>query len=583
MALVGCRSAKAMELPDREELSELMQEMVRASKSHESHSFAQTTHASSMSVCADDDDMSVSGVDGEGGGEGNLGTKQQEPPPPYEIEDPGNSYERMSRSEGEKVLRLIRGKSSFHTGLWKFDVPGTGYWPNEMSKIRLMLHTATPIPILPGAGPNPPPLHKLSYVALPIDPSMLRGAEAAQLEQLTMPCLSTFLYIPFDLDIAAITESFNERMAALNLKRIGVLRFHWLDFLDSRHIDLIRQLSRLRISNHISLANFPPAEVKRVMDSLVLSKKKNKDKGSRVASTTVKSVTVQYSLLDTRAGGKMTAYCLKHGLTIQAYGCLAGGLLSDHFLHRDKPGSTRTDPDAVSLGKYHEVIEQWGTWELFQELLSTLRMIGNKHRVSISMVAMRWVMQQPAVSGVIDDNEAIHRHFFRLGLGVPGIDTRVKHPTTKVKNASQTALDVLARVKELKLQGRMGGMDGSSGSDETDYRDDPVLGTPKDPVHESSDEFNRPKLINMHKHKQHYKPGENRHVEIVSERKWVRTTEEAVQEKRRFHEQLLGFSLDEADMLAIGKILSRSSSLLPLLGECGEEFHPLPNDGGKQR
>ena len=47
------------------------------------------------------------------------------------------------------------------------------------------------------------------------------------------------------------------------------------------------------------------------------------------------------------------------------------------------------------------MITTWGGWELFQELLSELKAIGSKHRVSVSNVATRWVLDFPYVGAVI--------------------------------------------------------------------------------------------------------------------------------------------------------------------------------------
>ena len=55
----------------------------------------------------------------------------------------------------------------------------------------------------------------------------------------------------------------------------------------------------------------------------------------------------------------------------------------------------------VSLRKYLPWIRLWGGWELFQELLRALRAVATKHGVSLSNVALRWVLDQPAVGGVI--------------------------------------------------------------------------------------------------------------------------------------------------------------------------------------
>lgn len=47
------------------------------------------------------------------------------------------------------------------------------------------------------------------------------------------------------------------------------------------------------------------------------------------------------------------------------------------------------------------MITVWGGWTLFQELLNTLSSIGKKHDVSISVVAVRWVLEHEYVGAVI--------------------------------------------------------------------------------------------------------------------------------------------------------------------------------------
>jgi aryl-alcohol dehydrogenase-like predicted oxidoreductase len=47
------------------------------------------------------------------------------------------------------------------------------------------------------------------------------------------------------------------------------------------------------------------------------------------------------------------------------------------------------------------MIDAWGGWSLFQELLVVLDAIAKKHGATIAAVAMRAVLDQPAVGGVI--------------------------------------------------------------------------------------------------------------------------------------------------------------------------------------
>jgi aryl-alcohol dehydrogenase-like predicted oxidoreductase len=47
------------------------------------------------------------------------------------------------------------------------------------------------------------------------------------------------------------------------------------------------------------------------------------------------------------------------------------------------------------------MITTWGTWALFQDLLTVLSQIASKHSVSLSNVATRWVLDFPYVGAVL--------------------------------------------------------------------------------------------------------------------------------------------------------------------------------------
>jgi aryl-alcohol dehydrogenase-like predicted oxidoreductase len=47
------------------------------------------------------------------------------------------------------------------------------------------------------------------------------------------------------------------------------------------------------------------------------------------------------------------------------------------------------------------MIDVWGGWKLFQDLLHILDQIAKKHSVSIANVATRFVLDRPEVAGVI--------------------------------------------------------------------------------------------------------------------------------------------------------------------------------------
>ena len=47
------------------------------------------------------------------------------------------------------------------------------------------------------------------------------------------------------------------------------------------------------------------------------------------------------------------------------------------------------------------MVDVWGDWDLFQELLRALKRVADRHQVSIADVAMRYILDRPAVAGVI--------------------------------------------------------------------------------------------------------------------------------------------------------------------------------------
>lgn len=80
--------------------------------------------------------------------------------------------------------------------------------------------------------------------------------------------------------------------------------------------------------------------------------------------------------------------------------CLAGGLLSERYLGKAEPNS-RAELNTASLSKYKNMIDSWGGWTLFQDLLVALETIAKRHECSVASVATRYVLDRPAVGGVI--------------------------------------------------------------------------------------------------------------------------------------------------------------------------------------
>ncbi|OCQ91083.1 hypothetical protein BCD67_21925 [Oscillatoriales cyanobacterium USR001] len=92
-------------------------------------------------------------------------------------------------------------------------------------------------------------------------------------------------------------------------------------------------------------------------------------------------------------------FCQEREIKLLPYGTLCGGLLSETYLGKPEPSGGMLN--TTSLKKYKNMLNMWGSWSLFQELLKTLKNIGDRHHVSISNIAVRYILDQPTVAGAI--------------------------------------------------------------------------------------------------------------------------------------------------------------------------------------
>ena len=95
----------------------------------------------------------------------------------------------------------------------------------------------------------------------------------------------------------------------------------------------------------------------------------------------------------------MVPFCQEQNITLLTYGTLCGGLLSDAYLGQPEPRSAALN--TASLRKYKQMLDAWGGWALFQELLHVLRQIADQYGVSLANVAVRYILDRPTVAGAI--------------------------------------------------------------------------------------------------------------------------------------------------------------------------------------
>lgn len=172
----------------------------------------------------------------------------------------------------------------------------------------------------------------------------------------------------------------------MNTETLDLMQFHWWDYRDLRFLDALEQLAVLRAAGkirHLGLTNFDTERLGLMVQ-----------RGLPIVSNQV-----QYSLVDRRPEVVMAPFCQKNGVVLFTYGTLLGGLLSERYLGRPEPVSRELT--TVSLRKYKQMIDAWGGWALFQELLQAAGQVAERHGVSIANVAVRAVLDRPAVAGVI--------------------------------------------------------------------------------------------------------------------------------------------------------------------------------------
>ena len=170
------------------------------------------------------------------------------------------------------------------------------------------------------------------------------------------------------------------------VERLDLVQYYWWDpegipgFVETAL--WLTDLQRAGKVARIGVSNFNTAQLEQLLE----------------AGVPVVTNQPQYSPIDLRPESVLIPTCRERAIVQLCYGTLAGGFFSPGWLGAEEP----TGPfDNRSLTKYKLVIEDFGGWPLFQELLHTLHGIAGKHGRTIPQVALRWLLDRPNVAAAI--------------------------------------------------------------------------------------------------------------------------------------------------------------------------------------
>ncbi|KAK5923401.1 hypothetical protein CgunFtcFv8_000375 [Champsocephalus gunnari] len=199
--------------------------------------------------------------------------------------------------------------------------------------------------------------------------------------------LTKYVPQPGPMDRKVVLKALQRSMARMHVDSLDCVQFHWWDYRDKRYLEALGHLSDLQqegLIRELSLTNFDTQRLEEITS-----------RGIRISSNQV-----QYSLIDQRPAARMEQFCVANNIQLLTYGTLAGGLLSERHLGKTEPNS-RAELYTASLSKYKNMIDSWGGWSLFQDLLIVLETVARTHDCSVASVATRYVLDRPAVGGVI--------------------------------------------------------------------------------------------------------------------------------------------------------------------------------------
>uniref|UniRef100_L2GII1 Aldo/keto reductase, putative n=1 Tax=Colletotrichum fructicola (strain Nara gc5) TaxID=1213859 RepID=L2GII1_COLFN len=189
-----------------------------------------------------------------------------------------------------------------------------------------------------------------------------------------------------DKSFATAEAAIGRALERMGAAQIALMQYHVWDYTDDTYLVNLAHLRTLQARGkiaHVGLTNVDTAHLEMLLDS-----------GYEVVSNQV-----SVSVVDLRVvKGRMARVCEERGVGLLAYGTLLGGFLGERWVGVEEPKEEGLN---WSLRKYLRFIQVAGGWEAFQGVLAAVAGVAKKHGVSVAAVAMRWMLDVPAVKAVI--------------------------------------------------------------------------------------------------------------------------------------------------------------------------------------
>ena len=182
-----------------------------------------------------------------------------------------------------------------------------------------------------------------------------------------------------------VEKIIDRSLKRLKIDTIHLLQFFWWDMSLGQAIDVLGVLKKCQEKGKIAYLGVTNWDIEKMSHFT--------DAGFDLVSAQV-----QFSVLDRRPLNGLSDWMKLKKMQFFCYGVLAGGFLTVKWLGQPDPGFSFSNR---SLVKYRLIIDEFGSWDLFQDLLQTLKIIGDKYNVSLSSIALRWVFDQPQVAAAI--------------------------------------------------------------------------------------------------------------------------------------------------------------------------------------